>query len=79
MSGAASDHLGFEADIKPLFREGDRASMLFAFDLWSHADVSAHADAILRAVASGSMPCDMEWPSEQVAVLRRWLEAGKPA
>jgi hypothetical protein len=79
MPGPAPDSIGFDADIKPLFREGDRTAMLTAFDLWSHDDVSSHADAILRAVATGSMPCDMVWPAEQVAVFRRWLEAGKPA
>jgi hypothetical protein len=71
--------VGFDADVKPLFREGDRRAMLSAFDLWSYDDVSEHADAILRAVATGSMPCDGEWPPDQVAVLRRWVEGGKPA
>ena len=71
--------VSFERDIKPLFREGDRRSMLFAFDLWSHADVSAHADSILSSVATGSMPCDAAWPAEQVAVFRRWSQSGKPA
>jgi hypothetical protein len=71
--------LSFESDIKPLFREGDRRSMLSAFDLWSYADVSTHADKILSSVATGSMPCDTAWPEERVAVFRRWLEAGKPA
>jgi hypothetical protein len=79
MPGSRPDPIGFEADVKPLFREGDRTAMLSAFDLWSHADVSTHADAILRAVRTGAMPCDMVWPAEQVAVFRRWLEAGKPA
>jgi hypothetical protein len=27
--------MGFEQDIKPLFREDDRNAMRFAFDLWS--------------------------------------------
>jgi hypothetical protein len=79
MAGAASDSIGYEADIKSLFREGDRKAMLSAFDLWSHADVRDNADAILRAVATGSMPCDTNWPPDQVAVFRRWVEAGKPA
>ena len=43
--------ISFDADIKPLFREKDRDSMLRAFDLWSYADVQAHADAI--ALAAG--------------------------
>jgi hypothetical protein len=53
--------------------------MLAAFDLWSYDDVSTHADAILRAVATGAMPCDTAWPQEQVDLVRRWVEAGKPA
>ena len=76
---AAGDTVSFEADVRPLFRDGDRRAMLSAFDLWSHADVSANADAILRAVATGAMPCDTAWPEEQVDVVRRWVAAGKPA
>ena len=76
---ASGDTVSFETDVRPLFREGDRRAMLSAFDLWSHADVSAHADAILQAVATGSMPCDAAWPPEQVDVVRRWVAAGKPA
>ena len=69
----------FDADVKPLFRERDRDSMRFAFDLWSFDDVSTHADAILGRIEAGTMPCDGAWPAEQVAVLRRWIDAGKPA
>jgi hypothetical protein len=71
--------LGFEEHIKPLFRERDRDSMRFAFDLWSPEDVSTHADAILARLEAGTMPCDGAWPAERVAVVRRWIEAGKPA
>jgi hypothetical protein len=71
--------LHFEEDIKPLFRERDRESMRFAFDLWSVDDVSTHADAILEKLQAGAMPCDGAWPAEQVAVFRRWIDAGKPA
>ena len=69
----------FEEDIKPLFRERDRDSMRFAFDLWSLDDVSTHADAILDRLEAGTMPCDGAWPAERVAVFRRWIDAGKPA
>ena len=31
---------------KPLFRQCDRQSMQFAFDLWSYADVNKHAAAL---------------------------------
>ena len=50
----ADQPLSYEAHIKPLFRERDRDSMRFAFDLWSHDDVSAHADAILARLQSGN-------------------------
>jgi hypothetical protein len=66
----------FESDIKPLFRESDRHAMIAAFDLWSFDDVKAHADAIVGAVRSGSMPCDMQWPEEQVDLLQRWIDGG---
>jgi hypothetical protein len=69
----------FDDDIKPLFREGDRNAMRFAFDLWSPKDVSTHADAILAQLQAGTMPCDGAWPAERVAVFRRWIDAGKPA
>jgi CDGSH-type Zn-finger protein/truncated hemoglobin YjbI len=71
--------VGFEEHIKPLFRERDRRSMSFAFDLWSVEDVSTYAEAILQRLDNGSMPCDGAWPPERVAVFRRWVEAGKPA
>ena len=71
--------LEFEQDINPLFREGDRRSMRFAFDLWSHQDVATHAGAILERLEDGTMPCDGSWPAEQVELFRRWVEAGAPA
>ena len=69
----------FEQDIKPLFRDRDRSAMRFAFDLWSHDDVSSHADAILGRLEAGTMPCDGPWPAERVAVFRQWIDGGKPA
>jgi truncated hemoglobin YjbI/CDGSH-type Zn-finger protein/uncharacterized Fe-S cluster protein YjdI len=71
--------LGFEQHIKRLFRERDRSSMKFVFDLWSYDDVAEHADAILQRLQDGSMPCDGAWPPERVAVFRRWVETGRPA
>jgi CDGSH-type Zn-finger protein/truncated hemoglobin YjbI len=76
---ADDEPVGFEEHIRPLFRERDRKSMEFAFDLWSYDDVRANADAILGRLQDGSMPCDGAWPPERVAVFRRWTEAGKPA
>jgi hypothetical protein len=69
---------GFETDIKPLFRDRDRGSMLSSFDLWSCDDVSQHAAAILARLQDGTMPCDGAWPQEQVDTFRRWIEGGKP-
>lgn len=66
-------------DIQPLFRKSDRESMLFAFDLWNYHDVSTHAQDILERLTEGSMPCDGEWPDQQVAQFRRWVDAGMPA
>ena len=71
--------LSFARDIQPLFRETDRESMEFAFDLWSYQDVRTYAQDILERLEDGSMPCDDEWPEEQVALFRRWIEAGMPA
>jgi Ferritin-like len=73
------ESMGFEQDIKPLFRERDRDSMRFAFDLWSPEDVSTHADAILGQLEAGTMPCDGAWPAERIAVFRRWIDSGRPA
>ena len=78
MTTNADQPLSFETDVKPLFRERDRESMDFHFDLWSHDDVSEHADAILDRLAAGSMPCDGAWPQAQVDLFRRWIEGGKP-
>jgi hypothetical protein len=70
--------LGFEAQIKPLFREGDRESMQTQFDLWSYDDVSQHSDAILAQLQAGTMPCDGAWPQAEVDLFQRWAEGGKP-
>ena len=68
----------FEQDIKPLFRERDRQSMDFAFDLWEYDDVRENAQAILGRLTAGTMPCDGAWPAERVALFRRWVDGGMP-
>ncbi|MHB8233195.1 MAG: CDGSH iron-sulfur domain-containing protein [Solirubrobacteraceae bacterium] len=73
------EQLSYEAHIKPLFRERDRTSMRFAFDLWSHADVSTNADAILERLKAGTMPCDGPWPGERVELFERWIATAKPS
>ena len=70
--------LSFENDVRPLFRERDRSTMLGVskFDLWKREDVVEHSEAILRRLEDGSMPCDQAWPGDQVALFRRWVEGG---
>ena len=52
--------------------------MTFAFDLWSHDDVSRHAEAILARLQEGTMPCDGAWPQERVETFENWISAGSP-
>jgi hypothetical protein len=75
-AGPGQPQLGFESDIKPLFREHDRSSMLRSFDLWSYDDVRTHASSIAEVLKDGKMPCDGAWPPEQVALFERWQAGG---
>jgi truncated hemoglobin YjbI len=72
------DEIGFAEHIKPLFREVDRKSMSFAFDLWSHEDVTANAGAILSRLEAGTMPCDGAWPGAHIELFQRWIDSGTP-
>jgi hypothetical protein len=72
----SDEAVSYESDIRPLFREKDRSRMEFAFDLWSYEDVKQNADAIIERLSDGDMPCDGEWPEEQVALFRRWIDGG---
>lgn len=76
---ATDEPISFEQHIKPLFREGDRQSMEWAFDLWSHDEVAQNSDAIMGRLRDGTMPCDGAWSDEQIAVFQDWIEAGTPA
>jgi hypothetical protein len=75
---ATDKPISFDQDIKPLFREHDRDAMKWAFDLWSHGDVTANRDEILERLQDGSMPCDGAWPADGIAAFRAWMEAGSP-
>ena len=74
---AADQPVGFARDIKPLFRESDRDSMEFAFDLWDVDDVRSNADAILDRLQQGTMPCDGGWSPDKVELFGRWIASGK--
>ena len=67
--------VGYEHDIRPLFREKDVSSMA----LGSYEDVRANAEKILERVSDGSMPCDGAWPEDRVELFRSWVGAGCPA
>ncbi len=73
----SAEPVSFESDIKPMFRERDRESMEFAFDLWSFDDVRQNADAILARLKAGDMPCDSAWPRAQIDLFERWVAGGK--
>ena len=77
MTHDSGEPVSFDTQVKPLFRERDRESMEFAFDLWSYDDVSENAEAILERVKDGSMPCDGEWSQAQVDLFARWIAGGK--
>jgi hypothetical protein len=68
---------GFETDIRPMFRERDRQATQSRFDLWSHEDVSRHAEGILARLRDGTMPCDGAWPAAQIDRFQHWVESGK--
>ncbi|HTV65600.1 MAG TPA: hypothetical protein VMD98_08350 [Bryocella sp.] len=70
--------LSFAKDIRPLFRdEPDVEAMKpFGMDLSAYDDVKTHAEAIYARLEDGSMPCDGEWPKEQVAKFKQWMEEG---
>jgi hypothetical protein len=68
--------VSFERDIRPLWRERDVKSMVFAFDLSSYDDVRNNAEAIYDRLASGTMPCDGAWPAEDVNRFRAWIDGG---
>jgi hypothetical protein len=76
MSGT-DQPVSFAQHIKPMFRSSDREAMTFAFDLWDVDDVRSNADAILRRLREGTMPCDEEWSSDEVELFGRWIETGK--
>ena len=72
----ADEPVSYAQHIKPLFRPKDRGSMTFAFDLWDVDDVRSNADAILRRLRQGTMPCDGGWSPDDVELFGRWVATG---
>ena len=73
----APDVVSFETDIRPLFRDKDQQAMSSHFDLRSYQDLSTRADAILKQLRAGTMPCDGAWPADRVDLFQRWMNLGK--
>jgi hypothetical protein len=75
----AGEVLGFEEDIKPLFRPVDVSSMLAfgSFDLSKYDDVKANAENILARLKD-DMPCDGLWPATDIAKFETWKDGGMP-
>jgi len=77
----------FENDIKPMFRDSDRACMLnismpdgVQLDLHDRASVEHHANLILLEVVVGKMPQGgPEWDRQQVKTFAQWIDDGFPA
>jgi hypothetical protein len=67
---------GFSADIRVLFREKDRLSMDFAFDLWSYDEVREQAESILERLVDGTMPCDAPWDEARLQLFKSWIDNG---
>ena len=77
-----ADSLSFAKDIRPLFTDTDVDHMEFAMNLSDRDDVAKHADAILSAVKSGTMPParsgGVRWTDEMCDSFERWVEQGCP-
>ncbi len=73
----SEEALGFEEDIKPMFRQRDVNSMLRfgPFDLHKYDDVKLHAIDILKHLRD-DMPCDGLWPESDVLKFEKWKDNG---
>ena len=70
--------LGYEKDIKPMFRIRDVDAMKpRGLNLWAYMEVRAAADRILSRLQEGSMPCDAPWPQSAIDKFRQWIADGK--
>lgn len=70
-------NLGFEADIRPLFRPFDVENMMpLGLDLSSYEDVKRLSLVIFERVSVKEMPCDNAWSEEQLAKFKQWINNG---
>jgi hypothetical protein len=68
----------YAADLKPLFRERDRGSVLAHFDLCSYNEVVESRHAILARLAALTMPYDGPCPPTPVELSGTWTSEGPP-
>jgi hypothetical protein len=68
----------YAADIKPLFRERDRGSMLTHFDLWSYNEAVENKHAILARLDARTMPYDGPGPRRKSSLFGSWTSEGPP-
>jgi len=71
--------VGFDEDIRPLFRAGDQACMSArGIDLGDWWEVRRNSDAIFAMVSSGKMPPDTPWDKDKFGKFADWREEGMP-
>ncbi len=70
--------LSFAKDIRPLFRDTPDVDTMrgFGLDLSSYSEVQAKAQEIYSRLVDGSMPCDEAWPTDRIAIFKRWMDEG---
>jgi hypothetical protein len=68
----------FSVHIRVLFTTSQQACMVAIIDLFNYSDVKSNAESIYARLADGSMPADDSgpWPSEWIALFRRWIDEG---
>ena len=77
MAGFADHQLNYHRDIQPMFRAID-VSLLKAhegIDPSDPADLEPHASDLLTKVEAGLFPHDTSWPTEKIALFRRWVQS----
>ena len=85
-SGSTDATVSFEKDIKPMFRDSDRACMInipmpdgVTLDLHDRASVQHHAMLILLEVTVGKMPMGgPEWNRQQIKTFALWIDENYP-
>ena len=70
--------LSFAANIRPLFRPYDVASMkeYKGIDLSSYEEVKKQAQVIYGRLSAKTMPCDGPWKDDSVQKFKDWMESG---